>query len=208
MMRRSVRLFSVFLLGACSWDGEPPKAPVNATSVAPASPPAIPAAPPPAAIPPSAAAAVAGTVPPAIPGPTPYAPAPPVTLRCDQIVPKVMLDAITGLTTDVSSADEPSAPGALALRCEHRASQIDEHFGYFVECGKSARKRYAHLRKRMRKLSRNRRGAWTSAFEAPASFVFLSRTKRCYGQVAGRLLLRRPDLGERIAAEMDRNLVF
>jgi hypothetical protein len=119
-----------------------------------------------------------------------------------------MLDAITGLKTAVAAVREPAPADRMILRCEHRGATIDEHFGYFVACSRNASKEFAALKRKLRKLARKKRGGWRSAFEAPASFAFLSRSKRCYGQVAGRLLLQRPDLGERIAAEMDRNLFF
>jgi hypothetical protein len=127
-------------------------------------------------------------------------------LTCPQLAPKPLLDALTGLQTNVRSVTEAAPPDKGILRCENRTSDIEQHFGYYVECGKPARKAFTQLRKQMRKMARNRKGQWKSGFEAPGTFAFLSKSRRCYAQVAGRLLLRRPDLGERIGAELARNL--
>lgn len=117
-----------------------------------------------------------------------------------------MLDAITGMQTQVAAMPEPSYPGKSVTRCEHRSADIEHHFGYYLECGRAARRTYAALHKRMRRMARKRKGPWRSAFEAPGSFAFLAEGGRCFGQIAGRFLLRRVDVGERIAAEIARSI--
>jgi hypothetical protein len=46
------------------------------------------------------------------------------------------------------------------------------------------------------------------AFAAPGTIAFLARGKRCFAQVAGRLLLARPDIGTTVAQEIARNLPY
>lgn len=202
----------VVLLG-CSRD---PHAPDAATVPVPAAPPAIaaPAAPPPVGgpaapqLPPHAAPQPLS--PAAAPGATSAAPSipPPVAplVDCERYASKRMLDAITGLDTRLVAMPEPAIPAKRIVRCEHRARDVEEHFGFYLECGRRARKLYARLWKQMKKMGRKRRGAWRGGFDAPGTFVFLSEDRRCVGQVAGRLLLRRPDVGERVAFEVARHL--
>src|SRR5437867_9835660 len=188
---------------ACSKEGAAPPAA-----------PAIPAAPPPVGEPtaaaPAAPSAAAPSSAPAGPAPTaapPAAAAPsPGGPTCEELVSKTMLDAITGLSTKVSAVPEPAPAGKAVRRCEHQAADIEQHFGYYVECGKAARKAYASLRRQLGKQARGRKGPWRGGFAGPGTFAFLSEDRGCFGQVAGRLLLRRPDAGERIAAEVARSL--
>lgn len=187
-------LVGVMLLGLCSCDKNEGPSPLGADGVPVVRAPAPKATSMPAAPPPIRRAAAKRAA---------WAPA---GLACDRLVPKVMLDAITGIKTAVGPVPEPLAANKRAIRCENRSTKIGEAFGYYVECGKRARKQYASLRRRVRRRSKSRRGPWRGGFETRGSFTFLGEKKRCYGQVVGRLLLQQRRLGERIAAEIARNL--
>lgn len=189
--------------GAAAVSGGVPAAPPLVGTPAPAAPPPVGTlAPGPGPAQPAPVAAAPALAPP--PGPAPGGGAP--AIPCDRLASKAMLDAISGIATDVSAMPEPVPPGKVVVRCEHRARDVEQHFGYYVECGKAARKVYADLRRKLGSLARARRGPWRSGLEAPGTFFFLSEDRRCFGQVAGRMLLRRGGVGERIAAEVARNL--
>jgi hypothetical protein len=204
-MPRPILVLLAALAFSCSKDAPAPDAAPRAaaTPIMPAAPPPVGGGAPtdltPPGAPPSPTLAPAAAAPPA---PAPAAAASP----CEGLVSKAMLDAISGLQTRIWVTPEPGTPGARVVRCEHRTADIDQHFGFYVECGSQARKTFAGLSKRVRKMARKRRGPWRTGLDAPGTFLFLSENRRCFGQVAGRLLLRKPDLGERIGAEIARNL--